>query len=929
MKTFLKSATILILAVLGLNCLADTYSESGITWNYAVRGGEAIIFKGAYQCAVTETRSTVVVPSEIRGYPVVEIGDYAFCGYREKELSTYPLPARTKVVMPNTIRALGAYSFRNAYVSIEISPNLKSIGDYALSAWTVLLETDLPEGLMYIGAHAFEGNYNKDIKIPSTVKNIGDYAFYQCKAGELLVPLGVVAIGDYSFSHVNMTAVRLPETLMSIGASAFADCNELTAIDFPDNVESIGEGILKNCASLREVRTGDSVGMIPDSAFASCQGLSNVVIGASVTNIAAKAFYQCASLGAIDIPDSVLSISSDAFGYCSSLSNVLLNAGLKSVGGFRNCSKIEFIEIPGTVEKIDGSAFYYCTSLRSVVIPNSVNEIAGSAFCGCSSLRCIEIPNSVKKIGNGAFLNCSSIQHVDIPDGVEEIGSYCFSGCSSLISATIGVGVVAVGKDVFNAPKLSGVSFMGKAPTLVGSSVFYTATPTVYVTDKWDSDTQTWKGRPVKQVHLNVSPDNKTTFDKSLTITMSCDCDEATVRYTLDGSKPTCESTAYSSRFRIAEKTRVRAQAFVGQLPVGSPVDVVYGKGIVSTPAFTPAEVTEFTGRKQMVAISVETDGATIHYTTDGSIPTEESAVYEMPLSLTETCDIKAIAVLDGYIDSEVATLVVERKKTADGVLNFAGQKIDVSQGDWIVDTKISHDGRMSFRSGNHELQSVSVLETVVSNAAAVSFWWKASCEYDDWGEFFYDHAEFWIDAELVAELDGVTDWRKVRKILDPSKSYKLQWKYVKDDYDEPKVEFEDCMWIDELSLDLPMDDAGGSVATAWLNEYAELLDATGGDYFAAARLTAVNGQPVWKSYVMGIDPTEDVRSLKAFISVGHDGKPVVTWDPDANDGKGTTGARKYTILGKDALQDKEWAEVSVDGMRDFHFFKVKVEVPE
>ena len=172
---------------------------------------------------------------------------------------------------------------------------------------------------------------------------------------------------------------------------------------------------------------------------------------------------------------------------------------------------------------------------------------------------------------------------------------------------------MAVGKDVFNAPKLSGVSFMGKAPTLVGSSVFYTATPTVYVTDKWYSDTQTWKGRPVKHVHLNVSPDNKTTFDKSLTITMSCDCDEATVRYTLDGSKPTCESTAYSSRFRIAEKTRVRAQAFVGQLPVGSPVDVVYGKGIVSTPAFTPAEVTEFTGRKQVVAISVATDGATIH----------------------------------------------------------------------------------------------------------------------------------------------------------------------------------------------------------------------------------------------------------------------------------------------------------------------------
>lgn len=938
MKTFRKSIILLSLIASGLNALADTYVDgNNTTWYYVVKGGEATIYRGVSQAAVAGSLpSTLTVPSSIRGYPVVEIGEYAFgqLGVSSTGSGTY-----YKVILPSTIRKIGDHAFWNSHAyPREIPPSVREIGDYAFygSSSKDIGKFVIPFGVEVIGDYAFSQStvletpeFLERFVIPESVVSIGSYAFKRIKSSAIVIGNSAKEIGAYAFADGKMSEVLIGSSVTEIGDYAFSGCNEIVSFDIPDNVESMGEGVLNSCASLRDVKIGAGIHVVPASAFASCQGLRNVVIGASVTNIAAKAFYQCASLGAIDIPDSVLSISSDAFGYCSSLSNVLLNAGLKSVGGFSNCSKIEFIEIPETVEKIDGSAFNYCTSLLSVVIPNSVNEIAGSAFYGCSSLRRIEIPNSVKKIGNGAFYGCSSIQQVDIPDGVEEIGASCFRGCSSLAYASVGAGVVTVGGYAFDASKLSGVSFMGKAPTSVGSSVFYTATPTVYVTDKWDADTQTWQGRPVKQVHLNVSPVDKTTFDTSLTITMSCDCDEATVRYTLDGSKPTCESTAYSSRFRIAEKTRVRAQAFVEQLPVGSPVDVVYGKGIVSTPAFTPAEVTAFTGRKQEVAISVATEGATIHYTTDGSIPTEESAVYGTPLSFTEACVIKAIAVLDGYIDSEVAMLVVERKKTADSALNFAGQKINVTQGAWITDAKVSHDGRMSIRSDNRALQSVSVLETVVSNASAVSFWWKASCEYDDWGEFFYDHAEFWIDEELVAELDDVTEWRKVRKTLEPTKSYRFQWKYVKDDYDEPKVDFEDCVWIDELSLDLPMDDAGGRVATEWLNEYTELLDAAGGNYSTAAKLTAANGQPVWKSYVMGIDPTVDVRSLKAFISIGQDGKPMVIWDPDANEGKGAVGVRKYTVLGKEALQDKEWADVPEGRMQDFHFFKIKVEVPE
>ena len=50
-------------------------------------------------------------------------------------------------------------------------------------------------------------------------------------------------------------------------------------------------------------------------------------------------------------------------------------------------------------------------------------------------------------------------------------------------------------------------------------------------------------------------------------------------------------------------------------------------------------------------------DGAEIHYTTDGSTPTAESAVYSEAFSLSATTTVKAIAIKDG-VSSEVVSKV-------------------------------------------------------------------------------------------------------------------------------------------------------------------------------------------------------------------------------------------------------------------------------
>ncbi|MDE6296397.1 MAG: chitobiase/beta-hexosaminidase C-terminal domain-containing protein, partial [Muribaculaceae bacterium] len=59
------------------------------------------------------------------------------------------------------------------------------------------------------------------------------------------------------------------------------------------------------------------------------------------------------------------------------------------------------------------------------------------------------------------------------------------------------------------------------------------------------------------------------------------------------------------------------------------------------------------------VTINCATEGASIYYTLDGEEPTEEAGTkYEEPVTLTEACTVKAIAVMEG-VSSSVASLDV------------------------------------------------------------------------------------------------------------------------------------------------------------------------------------------------------------------------------------------------------------------------------
>lgn len=89
----------------------------------------------------------------------------------------------------------------------------------------------------------------------------------------------------------------------------------------------------------------------------------------------------------------------------------------------------------------------------------------------------------------------------------------------------------------------------------------------------------------------------------------------------------------------------------------------------VATPTFNPAQG-EYT-EAQNVTITCATQGATIHYTVDGTDPTAESPVYTEAISVGETMTIKAIAMKEGMTNSEIASATYTINSTQPGEDNI------------------------------------------------------------------------------------------------------------------------------------------------------------------------------------------------------------------------------------------------------------------
>lgn len=127
------------------------------------------------------------------------------------------------------------------------------------------------------------------------------------------------------------------------------------------------------------------------------------------------------------------------------------------------------------------------------------------------------------------------------------------------------------------------------------------------------------------------------------------------INWSASNTKTVAPNTVVKAYIRLKE-TETKNSSPVASDEKTSP------KLIVKTPNISPTGG-KFTST-QTVTITTGTEGAVIHYTTDGSTPTEASLVYTQALSLSVTTTVKAIAIKEGMENSAIASVTFTKQSS-------------------------------------------------------------------------------------------------------------------------------------------------------------------------------------------------------------------------------------------------------------------------
>jgi len=179
----------------------------------------------------------VIVPSEIEGMPVIQLGgtEYGSVSYTGFENTKV-----TGVVLPDTIVIQHILGFNNHGF-----------------AGTPLQSITFPKGITFIPNSFFQNCKSlKSIAIPDTVKTIEAYAFSGSGLTSIVIPEGVEEIEMWAFANCkDLKSVTLPESIRVIESHAFQGCSSLETVNLPSHRIIYGDGYsssdaFKGCTKL-------------------------------------------------------------------------------------------------------------------------------------------------------------------------------------------------------------------------------------------------------------------------------------------------------------------------------------------------------------------------------------------------------------------------------------------------------------------------------------------------------------------------------------------------------------------------------------------------------------------------------------------------------------------------------------------------------
>ena len=630
--------------------------------------------------------------------------DYTAGGLTGLDPAPWPKIGYDKIEIGEGVTYIGTFAFEDGQAKeISIANTVTEIGEGAFNSYGRNWELDtaysieLPTSIKNIRRLAFDGSFFKTIIFNSDVC-IEEGAFRNAKLDTVDITFSDgAAVEENLFQDCqSLKSVTLRGNISAIKQQAFLRCRELATINIPDATPDIedceaDQGPFNGCAKLTTIDIPNGFKDIGTSAFSKGRSdnpdipVTSIKLSDKTQRIGRYAFNMSKVTG-ITIPKSVTTMEEGAFYMSAGLETVTFEArdegtnltiGNSAFGG----TSLINAEIPDGTE-VEDSAFSSISTLKKVAVGSNVN-LGTSAFGSNTELEEIIIGKNVI-LGESAFAvrdTDKASAKVVIGDGCT-LGKYAFRNRYKLTEAEVGKNVtIPDGNDPFN--QCNPVELVLKlykgsdADTYASNNGFqnikYFVQQVRVLPDADGKNPREIAKGAEALLEIELLPDTAETKAEDGTVTFAKQIewqssDDSIV--TISNAPSTAENKASATIQAVGAGT-CTVTVICDGIEASCGIKVLEPAADVTASPESGTVIYSNTN-ENTVALACATEGAVIYYTTDGSEPSKNSKVYDMPVIIdgsTDNVTVKAFASAEGYIDSAVSTFDYPVKKKAAGIV--------------------------------------------------------------------------------------------------------------------------------------------------------------------------------------------------------------------------------------------------------------------